>query len=57
MTGIEHGCSILVEWLQVNHLTLNADKFHLIVSSYKHELMYAKFGDALIWEENSVKLL
>ena len=37
-------------------LTLNADKCHLIVSGYKYEAMYAKVGDALLWEEHSVKL-
>ena len=38
-------------------LTLNADKCHLIVSDHKEEAMYASVGDALLWEENSVKLL
>ena len=38
-------------------MTLNADNCHLIVSGYKYEAMYAKVGDALLWEENSVKLL
>ena len=56
MTDIDHDCSILVEWFRDNHLTLNAEKCHLIFSCYKYELMYAKFGDALLWEENSVKL-
>ena len=38
-------------------MTLNADKCHLIVSGYKYESIYAKVRDALLWEENSVKLL
>ena len=40
-----------------NYLTLDADKCHLLVSVYKYEPMFAKVGDALQWEDNSVKLL
>ena len=54
---VEHDCSILVEWFRDNTLTLNADKCHLLVSGFKYEAMYASVGDALLWEENSVKLL
>ena len=57
MIDVEHDCTILVEWFRDNFLTLNADKCHLIVSGHKEEAMYASVGDALIWEENSVKLL
>ena len=57
MTDVEHDCSILVEWFRDNYLTLNADKCHLLVTGYKYEAMFAKVGDALLWEENSVKLL
>ena len=57
MTDIEHNCSILVEWFWDNYLTLDTDKCHLIVSGYNYEAIYAKVGDALLWEENSVKLL
>ena len=57
MEDVEHDCSILVEWFRDNYLTLNADKCHLLVSGFKYEAMYASVGDALLWEENSVKLL
>ena len=57
MIDVEHDCSLLVEWFRDNYLTLNADKCHLLVSGYKCEAMYASVGDALLWEENSVKLL
>ena len=57
MTDVEHDCSILVEWFRDNYLTLNADKCHLLVSGYRYEAMFAKVRDALLWEENSVKLL
>ena len=53
MMDIEHNCSILIEWFQDNHLTLHAERCHLIVSGYKYEVMYAKVGDGLLCEENS----
>ena len=40
-----------------NTFVINASQCHLIVSSYKDELMFATVGDALIWEEISAKLL
>ena len=40
-----------------NNFVINASQCHLIVSSYKDELMFATVGDALIWEEISAKLL
>ena len=57
MKDVEHDFSILVEQLRDNYLALNADKCHLLVSGFKYEAMYASVGDALLWEENSVKLL
>ena len=38
-------------------MKLNTDKFHLTVSSYKHEQVSAIIGKDLIWESNDVKLL
>ena len=38
-------------------VTLNASKCHLLVSGHKDELMYAKLGGKLLWEEDSTKLL
>ena len=57
MTNVEHDCSILVEWFRDNFMTLNAEKCHLFVSGHKNELMFAKVGDAIIWEEYAAKLL
>ena len=57
MIDVEHDYSILVEWFRDNFLTLNTDKCHLMVSGHKEEAMYASVGDALLWEEHSVKLL
>ena len=49
----EHDCLLLVD----NYMTLNASKCNLLVSGYKHELMLATVGDALILQEVSAKLL
>ena len=38
-------------------MTLNAEKCHLLVSGYKHKLMFASISDEMRWEENIVKLL
>ena len=38
-------------------MTLNAEKCHLLVSGHKNELMFAKVGDAIIWEEYAAKVL
>ena len=57
MIDVEYNCSVLVEWFGDKYLTLNADKHHLLVSGHKYEAMYASVGDALLWEENSAKLL
>ena len=57
MIDVDYDSTILVEWFCDNYLTLNADKCHLIASGCKEEAMYASVGDALLWEENSVKLL
>ena len=57
LTNVEHDCAILVEWFVDNFMTLNADKCHLLVSGFKYEAMFAKVGHALLWEENTAKLL
>ena len=38
-------------------MKLNEDKCHLLVGGYKHESIWAKIGDARIWESNKQKLL
>ena len=38
-------------------MKLDGDKCHLLVGGYKHESIWAKFGDARIWESNKQKLL
>ena len=57
ITNLEHGCNLLVEWFRDNYMTLNSLKCHLLVSGFEDELMCAKVGDSLLWEELSTKLL
>ena len=38
-------------------MKLNEDKCHLLVGGYKHESIWAKIGDARIWESNKQKQL
>ena len=57
MEDVDYDLITLLEWFLDNYLTLNADKCHLLASGHKNEAMFAKVGDALIWEENAVKLL
>ena len=38
-------------------MKLNQDKYHLLVSGYKHENVWAQIGNEIIWETNQQKLL
>ena len=40
-----------------NYMKLNEGKCHLIFEGYKRESIWAKIGDARIWESNKQKLL
>ena len=38
-------------------MKLNEDKFHFILSGYKHEIVFADIGESRIWEKGQQKLL
>ena len=38
-------------------MKLNEDEGHFLLSGYKHDLMFAKFGQNRIWESETQKLL
>ena len=38
-------------------MKLNQDKCHLLVSRHKHENIWARIGEAKIWESSKQKLL
>ena len=48
---------LAIEWFESNYMKLNHDKCHFIMSGHKHEYIFAKFSQKLIWEERNVKLL
>ena len=55
MRDVEDDCATLVAWFK--DLSLNADKCHLLFLGCNVEQMFASVGNAIIWEENSFKLL
>ena len=52
-----HDSFLAIEWFQNSCMKLNEDKCHLLAGGYKHESIWAKIGDARIWESNKQKLL
>ena len=54
---LEHDSLLAIEWFEANYMKLNKDKCHLLVAGHKHEWVWAKIGEEIIWESNEVKLL
>ena len=54
---LEHDTLIAVEWFGWNYMKLNENKCHLLIAGLKHEHIWAKAGDAKIWESECQKLL
>ena len=54
---LEHGSSLAIEWFQNNYMKLNEDKCRLLVSGFKHEVLWADIGGNRIWESTENKLL
>ena len=54
---LEHDSETAICWFESNYMKLNTDKCHLIIAGNKYEHIWAKLGEELIWEENTVKLL
>ena len=51
-------CSVkALNWFEYNYMKMNPDKCHLIVSGFKHEQMFAKLDQQIIWEQREVNLL
>ena len=44
----EKNTMFAISWFENNCMKLNTDKFHLIVSGYKHEQVWANIGKDLI---------
>ena len=54
---LEHDSLLATEWFENNHMKLNQEKCHLLVSRHKHENIWAKIGQTKIWESRKQKLL
>ena len=54
---LEHDSLLAIEWFEANYMKLNKDKCHLLVAGHKHEWVWAKIGEEIIWESNEEKLL
>ena len=54
---LEVNCEKALEWFRYNFMKLNPDKCHLLVSGFKHERVFIKLENELIWEDLAVKLL
>ena len=54
---LEHDSSLAIEWFQNNYMKLNENKCHLLVSGFKHEVLWADIGGKHIWESTEKKLL
>ena len=48
---------LAIEWFESNYMKLNNEKCHLLLSSYKYEVMWANIGRSQIWESTEQKLL
>ena len=54
---LEHDTPLAIEWFQHNYMKLNEGKCHLLISGWKHELIWANVGEKKIWETSEEKLL
>ena len=54
---LEHDTHLAIEWFQQNDMKLNEGKCHLLISGWKHELIWANVGEKKIWESSEEKLL
>ena len=41
---LEHDSALAIEWFENNYMKLNEGKCHLLVSGFKHEVLWANIG-------------
>ena len=41
---LEHDSLLAIEWFQNNNMKLNEDKYHFLVSGFKHEAIWINIG-------------
>ena len=54
---LEHDSLLAVEWFENNHMKINQENCHLLVSGHKHENIWTRIGQTKIWENRKEKLL
>ena len=54
---LEHDSHLAIEWFKQNYMKLNEGKCHLLISGFKHEVLWANIGGKKIWESKEEKLL
>ena len=54
---LELDSMLATEWFESTYIKLNGDKCHLLLSGYKHEVMWANIGQSQIWKSKEQKLL
>ena len=54
---LEDDSFLAIEWFQANYMKSSEEKFHLLISGDKHELLWANIGRSKIWESKKQKLL
>ena len=57
INSFEYGSLLAIEWFEYDHIKLNQEKCHLLVSGHKHENIWAKMGQTKIWESRKQKSL
>ena len=57
LTRLEHDSVLAIEWFENNYMKLNEGKCHLLISGFKHEVLWANIGGKRIWESTENKLL
>ena len=57
LKSLEKNSMLAIRWFENSYMKLSTNKYHLIVSGYKHEQVWANIEKDLIWESNDVKLL
>ena len=54
---LEHNSHLAIEWFKQNYMKLNERKCHLLISGFKHEVLWANIGGKKTWESKEEKLL
>ena len=54
---LEHDTALALEWFDCNYMKLNTDKCHLLIAGNKHEHVFAKIGNDIVWESSKERLL